>query len=79
MTVRIGTLSNGLRVVSETMPLVKTVSVGVWVDMYYKRFKNDLRAAQGYSTRLDRLKWFIELCFSLGCIGAIAVLLSRYG
>jgi len=32
MTVRIGTLSNGLRVVSETMPLVKTVSVGVWVD-----------------------------------------------
>lgn len=32
MTVRIGTLSNGMRVVSETMPLVKTVSVGVWVD-----------------------------------------------
>lgn len=32
MTVRLGTLSNGLRVVSETMPLVKTVSVGVWVD-----------------------------------------------
>lgn len=32
MTVKIGTLSNGMRVVSETMPLVKTVSVGVWVD-----------------------------------------------
>ncbi len=32
MTVRIGTLSNGMRVVSETMPLVKTVSVGIWVD-----------------------------------------------
>lgn len=32
MTVRIGTLSNGMRVVSETMPQVKTVSVGVWVD-----------------------------------------------
>lgn len=32
MTVKISTLSNGMRVVSETMPLVKTVSVGVWVD-----------------------------------------------
>jgi len=32
MTVRISTLPNGLRVVSETMPLVKTVSVGIWVD-----------------------------------------------
>lgn len=32
MTVRIGTLSNGLRVVSEAMPQVKTVSVGIWVD-----------------------------------------------
>jgi predicted Zn-dependent peptidase len=32
MTVRISTLSNGLRVVSETMPQVKTVSVGIWVD-----------------------------------------------
>lgn len=32
MTVKISTLSNGMRVVSETMPLVKTVSVGIWVD-----------------------------------------------
>jgi predicted Zn-dependent peptidase len=32
MTVRIGTLSNGMRVVSESMPQVKTVSVGIWVD-----------------------------------------------
>lgn len=32
MTVRISTLSNGMRVVSEAMPLVKTVSVGIWVD-----------------------------------------------
>ncbi|WP_341704660.1 pitrilysin family protein [Ferrovibrio sp.] len=31
MTVRISTLPNGLRVVSETMPQVKTVSVGIWV------------------------------------------------
>ncbi len=29
---RVTTLPNGLRVVSETMPQVKTVSVGVWVD-----------------------------------------------
>ncbi|QDO97987.1 insulinase family protein [Ferrovibrio terrae] len=32
MTVKISTLSNGMRVVSEAMPLVKTVSVGIWVD-----------------------------------------------
>ncbi|MFC3678046.1 M16 family metallopeptidase [Ferrovibrio xuzhouensis] len=32
MTLRISTLPNGLRVVSETMPQVKTVSVGIWVD-----------------------------------------------
>lgn len=32
MTVRISTLPNGLRVVSEAMPQVKTVSVGIWVD-----------------------------------------------
>src|SRR3546814_20044818 len=31
MTLRIGTLPNGLRVVSEAMPQVKTVSVGIWV------------------------------------------------
>lgn len=32
MTVRISTLNNGMRVVSEAMPQVKTVSVGIWVD-----------------------------------------------
>jgi predicted Zn-dependent peptidase len=32
MTLRISTLSNGMRVVSEAMPQVKTVSVGIWVD-----------------------------------------------
>ncbi|HEX6959217.1 MAG TPA: pitrilysin family protein [Ferrovibrio sp.] len=32
MTIRISTLPNGLRVVSETMPQVKTASVGIWVD-----------------------------------------------
>ena len=32
MSLRIGTLPNGLRVVSEAMPQVKTVSVGIWVD-----------------------------------------------
>lgn len=32
MTVRISRISNGMRVVSETMPQVKTVSVGIWVD-----------------------------------------------
>ncbi len=32
MSPRLTTLPNGLRVVSETMPQVKTVSVGVWVD-----------------------------------------------
>ncbi|WP_298724153.1 pitrilysin family protein [uncultured Ferrovibrio sp.] len=32
MTVRISKISNGMRVVSETMPQVKTVAVGVWVD-----------------------------------------------
>jgi len=32
MSARLTTLPNGLRVVSETMPQVKTVSVGVWVD-----------------------------------------------
>ncbi len=31
MTVRVTTLTNGLRVVSETMPRVETVSVGAWV------------------------------------------------
>lgn len=32
MTTRITTLGNGLRVVSEAMPQVKTVSAGIWVD-----------------------------------------------
>lgn len=32
MTVRISKISNGMRVVSEAMPQVKTVSVGIWVD-----------------------------------------------
>lgn len=32
MTVRSTTLANGLRVVSDAMPQVKTVSVGIWVD-----------------------------------------------
>lgn len=32
MIVRISTLPNGMRVVSEAMPQVKTVSVGIWVD-----------------------------------------------
>lgn len=33
MTARITTLDNGLRVVSETMPHLETVSVGLWVDV----------------------------------------------
>ena len=33
MTVRITTLQNGLRVVSDTMKQVETVSLGVWVDV----------------------------------------------
>ena len=32
MSLRISTLPNGLRVVSDAMPQVKTVSVGIWVD-----------------------------------------------
>ena len=33
MTVRISTLDNGLRVVTDTMPHVETVTVGVWTDV----------------------------------------------
>lgn len=33
MTVKISTLENGLRVVTESVPRVKTVSLGVWVDV----------------------------------------------
>lgn len=33
MSARITTLENGLRVVTESMPLIETASVGVWVDV----------------------------------------------
>ena len=33
MTIEITTLSNGLRVVSDAMNHLETVSVGVWVDV----------------------------------------------
>ena len=32
MTVRLTTLNNGLRVVTDAMPHLKTATVGVWVD-----------------------------------------------
>lgn len=63
MTVRVTTLSNGMRVATDAMPHVETVSVGIWVDVGARYESNDFNglshllehmAFKGTKTRSSR-------------------------
>ena len=52
MTVRLDTLPNGLRVVSDDMPHLETTSVGVWVDT---GARNEAAEINGISHLLEHM------------------------